>query len=47
MDYCNPQLCRICNYEVCTVRTDDHTLNVKWDIDKMIGEPVYKEFHIT
>ncbi len=47
MDYCNPQLCRICNYEVCTVRTGDHTLNVKWDIDKMIGEPVYKEFHIT
>ena len=47
MDYCTPELCKICNYKACDVRKEEISINVKWDTNKLIGEPVYKDFHIT
>ena len=42
LDYCIPQLCSYCDYTECTVRTEDKTKSFEWDVNKLIGEPIYK-----
>ncbi len=46
-DYCNPELCKICDYDICSVRVHQQTSSVQWDLDKIIGEPLFKNFHIS
>ena len=47
MDYCNPLLCKICSYSACEVRNEEKIDDIKWDTDKLIGEPIIKVDHIT
>ena len=42
LDYCIPQLCKYCNYYECKVRSDDKSKSFIWDVNKLIGAPVYK-----
>lgn len=47
MDYCTFEHCKMCNYEKCEVRKEPKTIELKWDTEKLIGEPVYASTHIT
>ncbi len=47
MDYCNPLLCKVCSYIACEVRNEERNTEIKWDTDKLIGEPIIKVDHIT
>lgn len=47
MDYCSTNLCKYCDYIDCTVRLEDKSININWDQEKMIGEPVVVSGHIT
>ncbi len=40
-DYCIPDLCKYCNYEVCNVRKEAKHNHFDWDVSKMTGRPVY------
>lgn len=41
LDYCVPQLCKFCIYDDCKVRSEKNSQSVIWNIDKLIGGPVY------
>ncbi len=41
LDYCVPQLCKFCIYNDCKVRSEKNSQSVIWNIDKLIGGPVY------
>lgn len=47
MDYCNPNLCKLCDYKDCTVRLEEKSVEMNWDQEKMIGDPVVTHGHIT
>ncbi len=38
MDYCKANLCKICNYKICDVRTEDKSFELNWDNEKFIGD---------
>lgn len=40
-DFCVPELCKYCSYEICTVRTSPHTRHFVWDRKKLAGKPIY------
>ena len=42
LDYCIPQLCKYCIYEDCKVRSESKSKSFNWDVNKLIGKPVYK-----
>lgn len=39
-DYCEPFLCKYCNYEPCKERKEDHSISVEWDNNKLLSEPI-------
>ena len=43
LDYCVPELCKFCAYTECQVRSEEHAKMFNWDINKLIGLPVYKQ----
>lgn len=45
MDYCKPNVCKLCNYLECNVRKEVHSINFKFDKDKLIGKPVYDYYN--
>jgi cation diffusion facilitator family transporter len=47
MDYCTFEHCKICNYNKCEVRKEPNSIEIKWNTEKLIGEPVYASTHIT
>ena len=47
MDYCTFEHCKMCNYEKCEVRREPKKDELNWDLNKLIGEPVYPSTHIT
>ncbi len=42
-DYCVPELCKYCSYLDCKVRSEEKSVAFKWDINKLVGIPVYKQ----
>ena len=42
-DYCKPELCKFCNYYDCDVRKEIKSESFVWNINKLIGDPVYKK----
>jgi cation diffusion facilitator family transporter len=45
LDYCLPDLCKFCNYQTCTVRSEIKSRSINWNINKLTGKPVYKVFN--
>ncbi len=45
LDYCLPDLCKFCNYQTCTVRSEIKSKSINWNINKLTGKPVYKVFN--
>lgn len=41
MDYCKPDCCKYCNYNLCTVRQEEKKIDFVWDTKKLIGDPIY------
>ena len=41
-DYCNYDLCKYCGYQTCEVRKEDKKINFEWNLDKLVGNAVYK-----
>jgi len=41
LDYCIPQLCSFCNYAKCEVRSAEKSKSFEWNVNKLIGEPIY------
>jgi len=41
LDYCIPQLCSFCNYAKCEVRSEEKSKSFEWNVNKLIGEPIY------
>ncbi|MEO8232045.1 MAG: cation diffusion facilitator family transporter [Ignavibacteriota bacterium] len=41
LDYCIPQLCSYCDYLECIVRSAEKSKSFEWNVDKLIGGPVY------
>ncbi|MBK9099176.1 MAG: cation transporter [bacterium] len=41
-DYCVPELCKFCGYDVCKVRTEEKKINFEWNVEKSAGKAVYK-----
>ena len=41
-DYCNPELCKFCGYNECTVRKEAKSKTFKWNTEKLVGNAVYK-----
>lgn len=41
-DYCLPDLCKFCNYQACTVRSEIKSESINWNTNKLTGKPVYK-----
>ena len=42
LDYCVPELCKFCSYDICEVRKEEKTIPFVWDSEKLSGDPVYK-----
>lgn len=42
LDYCVPELCKFCNYDICQVRNEKRTESFTWNTDKLVGVPIYK-----
>ena len=42
LDYCIPQLCKYCNYTECKVRSEEKSKSFEWNVNKLIGLPIYK-----
>ena len=42
LDYCVPELCKFCNYEICQVRSEVKSETFTWNTDKLVGVPIYK-----
>ena len=47
MDYCDAELCKYCDYVACNERGEMKSKNVKWNVEKMLGEPILPKTHIT
>lgn len=45
LDYCLPDLCKFCNYQTCTVRSEIKSKSINWNTNKLTGKPVYKVFN--
>lgn len=43
LDYCIPQLCSYCDFKECKVRSAEKSKTFKWNVDKLIGVPIYKK----
>ncbi len=43
LDYCVPQLCSFCDYTECNVRSENKSNSFEWNVNKLIGEPIYKK----
>ena len=41
-DYCVPELCKFCGYDICKVRTEERKINFEWNVEKSAGKAVYK-----
>jgi cation diffusion facilitator family transporter len=41
-DYCIPELCKFCGYDICKVRTEEKKINFEWNVEKSSGKAVYK-----
>jgi divalent metal cation (Fe/Co/Zn/Cd) transporter len=41
-DYCNYDLCKFCGYQKCDVRKEEKIINFDWNVEKLVGEAVYK-----
>ncbi|MBT8377660.1 MAG: cation diffusion facilitator family transporter [Ignavibacteria bacterium] len=41
-DFCNFDLCKYCNYQKCEVRKEEKKINFDWNIEKLVGNAVYK-----
>jgi cation diffusion facilitator family transporter len=41
-DYCIPELCKFCGYNVCKVRTEEKKIDFEWNVEKSAGKAVYK-----
>lgn len=42
LDYCKPQLCSFCDYSECTFRSEDKSKSFEWNVNKLIGKPIYQ-----
>jgi len=40
-DYCRPELCKFCDYQNCTVRSSNKSVNFDWNEEKLTGKSVY------
>lgn len=40
-DYCIPELCRYCGYDVCQVRKEEKKISFELNEEKMTGKPIY------
>jgi len=38
-DYCTSKMCKYCSFNDCKLRDNPRTINLKWDMDKLISEP--------
>ncbi len=47
MDYCTSENCKYCSYSNCEVREAAKSVDLNWNRDKLIGEPVNPKTHIT
>jgi cation diffusion facilitator family transporter len=41
-DYCVPELCKFCGYDICKVRSEEKKINFEWNVEKSAGKAVYK-----
>lgn len=41
-DYCNPELCKYCGYQVCQVRSEEKKIDFDWNVEKLAGKAIYK-----
>ena len=41
-DYCNYDLCKYCGYQKCNVRKEEKKINFDWNVEKLVGNAVYK-----
>ena len=41
-DYCNYDLCKYCGYQKCNVRKKEKKINFDWNVEKLVGNAVYK-----
>jgi len=41
-DYCNFNLCKYCGYKPCDVRKEDKRIDFDWNLEKLVGQAVYK-----
>lgn len=41
LDYCKDELCKYCNYDVCSQRKAKKTEEFNWDAEKLTGQPIY------
>lgn len=41
-DYCTPEFCSYCAYDICTVRKEERSINFNWDVKKLTGYAVFK-----
>jgi len=41
-DYCTPEFCPYCAYDVCIVRKEKRSINFNWDVKKLTGDAVFK-----
>jgi divalent metal cation (Fe/Co/Zn/Cd) transporter len=46
-DYCYPQLCKYCEYELCEVRGEPKSSSFEWTTEKLIGDPIEGKTHDT
>ena len=41
-DYCNYDLCKYCGYQKCNVRKEEKKIDFNWNVEKLVGNAVYK-----
>jgi cation diffusion facilitator family transporter len=39
-DYCKDHLCKFCKYEECNSRKENFQINIDWNIEKLISDPL-------
>ena len=39
-DFCEPSLCKYCNYQECNVRSEKFSKQIKWDSDKLLASEI-------
>jgi cation diffusion facilitator family transporter len=40
-DYCNPDVCKYCDYKSCEERHSERSIYFEWDAKRLLGDPVY------